>query len=172
MKKNFLVTFVFMMSVMYSSFSAGLEKKTLSNSSKDPAITSLVINADVNIVLVTDGDQLVHMIGDAAFMEQVSCKQTGSNLVVNSSKNKNWKSKGVIYIPANSLKSIRINNAAYVRSAAPLIMPKLDIEVNGSCKVSVLTWGKVNLVKTDEYEIEYNVRKIPLPESFAWERKK
>ena len=171
MKKNLVVTFVLMISVVYASFSAGLEKNPLSNDPKEAAITSLVINADVNIVLFNDGDKPVRMIGDAVFMEQVSCRQTGSTLVVTAMKNKNWKTKGVIYVPAGSLTSIRVNNDAYVKSSGTLIIPKLDIEINGSCKVSVFTWGEVNLIKNDSYEIEYDVRRIPLPEPFAWERK-
>ena len=117
MKKNLVVTFVLMISVVYASFSAGLEKNPLSNDPKEMAITSLVINADVNIVLFNDGNKPVRMIGDAVFMEQVSFKQTGNTLVVNAMKNKNWKDKGVIYIPANSLTSIQVNNDAYVKSS-------------------------------------------------------
>jgi hypothetical protein len=170
MKKNFVVTFVLMMSVVYSSFSAGLEKNLLSKNPQEPAITSLVINADVNIVLFNDGNKLVRRVGDVDFMEQVSFKQTGNTLVVKASKNKNWKNKGVIYIPANGLTSIQINNDAVVRSSETLIIPKLDIEINGSCKVSVFTLGEVNLVKNDSYEIDYEARKIPLQAPLAWER--
>ena len=131
MKKNFVVTFVLMMSVVHSSFSAGLEKNPLSKNPKVVAITSLVINADVNIVLFNDGNKPVRMVGDAVFMEQVSFKQTGNTLVVNAIKNKNWKDKGVIYIPANSLTSIQINNDAVVKSSETLVIPMLDIEING-----------------------------------------
>lgn len=171
MKKNLIVTFVLMMSVMYSSFSAGLDKKPVSDDSKNPAITSLVVNADVNIVLINEGDKPVSMIGDAVFMEQVYYKQTGGRLVVNAIKNKNWKTRGTVYIAAGSLTSIRVNNDAYVKSSGALIIPKLDIEVNGSCKIAVFTWGEVNLIKNDSYEIEYDIRKIPLPEPLAWQRK-
>jgi Putative auto-transporter adhesin, head GIN domain len=170
MKKSLFMTFVLMMSVMYSSFSAGFEKKPLPDGSKDPAITSLVVNADVNIVLFNDGDNRVRMTGDAVFMEQISCRQTGGRLVVNATKNKNWKNKGVIYIPANSLTSIQVNTDAYVKSSGALAIPKLDIEVNGSCKIAVLTWGEVNLIKNDSYDIEYDMRKISLPKPLAWER--
>lgn len=171
MKKNLVVTLVLMISVVYASFSAGLEKNPLSNDPKELVITSLVINADVNIVLFNEADKPVYMIGDAVFMEQVSFKQTGNTLVVNAKKNKNWKTKGVVYVPAGNLASIQVNNDAYVKSTGTLIIPKLDIEINGSCKVSVFTWGEVNLIKNDSYEIEYDVRRIPLPGPFAWERK-
>ena len=169
MKKKFVVTFVLMMSVVHSSFSAGLENP-LPKSPKEVAITSLVINADVNIVLFNDGNKQVRMVGDAVFMKQVSFKQRGNTLVVNAIKNKNWKDKGVIYIPASSLTSIQINNDAIVKSSGTLIIPMLDIEINGSCKVSVFTRGEVNLIQNDSYEIEYEVRKIPLPAPLAWER--
>jgi hypothetical protein len=170
MKKNFVVTLVFMMSVVYSSFSAGLENTQFAKSPIEAAIKSLVVNADVNIVLFNDGKKPVRMVGDAVFMEQVSFKQTGNTLVINAIKNKNWKNKGVIYIPASSLTSIQINNDAVVRSSEMLVIPKLVIGINGSCKVSVFTRGEVNLVKNDSYEIEYEVRKIPLPDPLAWER--
>jgi len=170
MKKNLMLTIALMMAVVYSSFSAGLEKNPLSKTPKEVAITSLVINADVNIVLFNDGNKPVRMVGDAVFMEQVSFKQTGNTLVVNAIKNKNWKNKGVIYIPAGSLTSIQINNDAFVKSSGTLIIPMLDIEINGSCKVSVFTRGEVKLIQNDSYEIEYEVRKIPLPAPMAWER--
>jgi Putative auto-transporter adhesin, head GIN domain len=169
MKKNFVVTFVLMMSVVYSSFSAGLENP-LSKNPKEPAITSLVINADVNIVLFNDGNKPVRMAGDTVFMEQVSFKQTGNTLVVKAIKNKNWKNKGVIYIPANGLTSIQINNDAVVRSSETLVTPKLDIGINGSCKVSVFILGEVNIIKNDSYEIEYEAKRLPLSQPLVWER--
>jgi hypothetical protein len=169
MKKNFAVTFVLIMSVVYSSFSAGLEKNPLSKRPNKVAITSLLINADVNIVLFNDGNKPVRMVGDAVFMKQVSFKQRGNSLVVNAIKNKNWKDKGVIYIPASSLTSIQINNDPMVKSSGTLIIPMLDIEINGSCKVSVFTRGEVKLTQNDSYEVEYEARKIPRPAPMAWE---
>jgi Putative auto-transporter adhesin, head GIN domain len=171
MKKNLAVTVALMIAVVYASFSAGLQENTLSSDPKDRAITSLVVNADVNIVLFNDGDKQVRMTGDAVFMEQVSFKQTGSTLVVNARKNRNWKTRGVVYVPAGNLTSIRVNNDAYVKSSGKLIIPKLEIEINGSCKVSVFTLGEVNLIKNDSFEVEYEVRKIQLAEPLAWERR-
>ena len=116
MKKNLVVTFLLMISVVYASFSAGLEKNPFSNDPKDAAITSLVINADVNIVLFSDGDKPVRMIGDAvSSWNRFPVNKQEAPLVVNATKNKNWKTKGVIYVPAGSLTSIRVNNDAYVK---------------------------------------------------------
>ncbi|MGZ5218483.1 MAG: hypothetical protein ACXWC7_00340 [Chitinophagaceae bacterium] len=69
------------------------------------AITTLTVNADVTVVSVNNKSQPVNMIGDAAFMNTVSFAQTGDNLIIDASKRRNFKSSGIIYVPAKNLEN-------------------------------------------------------------------
>lgn len=161
MKKTILVTMLFTMGIIQSSFSTDLKKS--SNETNPAAITSLIVNADVTIVLVNDNKRPVNMIGDEAFMKLVTFSQQGNKLVVTALKNRDYKSKGIIYVPAGSLETIRINSDAFVRSSDILKSPLIKIAVNGDCKVHLYTKGKVDLEENQSYEVDYQVRNLLPP---------
>lgn len=169
MKKTLLLTVILMTAIIHSSFSAGFEKLPVSGNSKskESAITSLVVNADVTIVLVNDKNRQVKMIGDETFMKLVSFKQYGNNLVVDASKNRDFKSNGIIYVSAASLENIRVNSAAHIRSSGILEIPDLKININGNCKVHVITTGKVSPAESYKYLFDYYQRDLLLPDRFA-----
>ncbi|RYG42831.1 MAG: hypothetical protein EOO01_22355 [Chitinophagaceae bacterium] len=132
-----------------------------SNSVNQLTITSLVVNADVTIVLVNENRQPANLVGDSLFMEQVSVSQRGASLVVNASKKKDFRKRGVIYIPAGNIEHIVINNCSRISSATILQIPKLKLFVNGECEVDILVNGKVELSGNDSYEIEYRSKDLP-----------
>lgn len=166
MKKTIFLTLLFTQIIMYSSFSAENKKREPSHEKPKTVITTLTVNADVTVVLVNNKNQQVNMIGDAAFMNTVSFRQSGDNLVINASKRRNFKSSGIIYVPAGGLETIRINSAANIKSAGILEIPDLKININGDCNVHIFTKGKVSPESTS-HEFDYYARDLGAPVPLA-----
>jgi hypothetical protein len=117
-------------------------------------VTTLVINADVTVILVNNGDMNTQASGEKSFIDQLLIKQSGDTLIIGSTKQRDYKERGVVYVPAQKITSIRINSAAHVKSMYALNTPKIDVVVNGPCLVRVVTTGVLNLIETEKYTYE------------------
>lgn len=117
-------------------------------------IKTLIINADVTVVLVNSDKISADANGNEKFMSQVQVERSGDTLVINSQKRKDLRAKGVIYVSASHLRSIRINSSADVRTFNVLQLPVLDVVINGDCKVVVSNTGVTNLIETKHYYVE------------------
>ncbi|HEY0750823.1 MAG TPA: DUF2807 domain-containing protein [Chitinophagaceae bacterium] len=147
---------------------------SLTTSSQQPVeeknmqtITSLVINANVTVVLVNAYSQPVRIGGNDLFLLNVVLKQTGRKLVIESNKKRDLRNKGIIYIPAAGLEYIEINSAAAVRSANFLKIPLLEIRVNGECQVDISNLGQLKIKEGPDHEIRYKVKKETISGSIA-----
>ena len=141
--------------IVFSAFSAAAMPEQ--RQPDEPAIRSLVVNANVTVVLVDHPDQKIEMNGDPIFMNEVNIRRINGALVIDGNRGRNFKSRGMIYIPARALEQISINHSAFVRSSSTLHLPKLKIKINGSCKIHISTVGKIDFVETDLFEIDYRV---------------
>lgn len=157
-----LLTALFVMGILTSSYAKEKPLPVPSFHEHLMDITSLVINAHVTVVLVAD-NQPLRMGGEDVFLENVNLKQTGHKLVVETSKNRDLRNKGVIYIPAASLKYIEINSTAAVRTASTLKSPVLSIKVNGECKINIRTLGHLNIIEGPYHEVRYRERQVTPP---------
>lgn len=147
--------------ISVSSFSMDLP----GSSRKDfSAVSTLVVNANVTVILVNNSRQPVVIKGDDFFKDQVSVEQKDGAWVINSRKDQNLKTRGVVYIPANGLEQIQVNSAANIRSSNTLRMPLLRILINGNCRVHIATLGKIDFVENDFYQVDYRV--WPSPDEF------
>lgn len=155
MKFTLLIT-----AVLFSSFVATpLQHEGEQARRNTGEITSLIINAHVTVVLVNTVQEPVKIGGEDIFLLHVVFKQSGGKLVIESTKKRDLKNKGVIYIPAASLKYIEINSSASVRSADFLEIPQLRIQVNGECKVDITNRGQLNILEGPEFEIRQKIKK-------------
>lgn len=102
---------------------------------------------------------MVKMNGDDFFMQHINIEQEGNSLIINAAKNRDFKKKGAIYIPASAITQIKINSAAVVRSANNLQIPLLNVFINGSCKVSIVNKGEVKLTGSLSYDFYYVVKR-------------
>lgn len=134
------------------------------NEEPAPSISTLVINANVTVVLVNNHSLRPVITGDTEMARLITIKQSGDTLIVNASKGKNLKESGVVYIPATMLKQIRVNSEAHVLSLYTLKLPKIDVFINGACKIEIANVGSVNLVESENYEFEKTaeVRQLPV----------
>jgi hypothetical protein len=126
-------------------------------------ITTLIINADVTVVLVNNDKAILQVTGGRSLTELITFKNTGDTLVIGSTRNRDMTTKGTIYVPAHKLRNIRVNSKAHVLSYYALHIPKLDVVINGACRVSISNIGELNLVGTDSYYFDHSteVRRIP-----------
>jgi Putative auto-transporter adhesin, head GIN domain len=153
MKKTIFLTMILMCGISVSLF----PRKSISPI-KATNYTTLIINADVTVKLINASNSDAKLSGDDFFMQNVSITQSGNFLIINAAKDKNYKKKGVIYVPARTVREIRINNSASVESAAFLQIPELNILINGDCRVSITNRGKVILTGTENYEVIYALK--------------
>lgn len=165
MKKVFLS--VILAALTGISISANAVHPSDENGS-DMKITSLVINASVTIILVNDNEP-VRVGGNEKFLSNVTFKQTGNKLVIDATKDRDFKNKGFIYVPASQLKYIEINSSADVSTESALKIPVLDVLVNGECKIRIANKGECNVKDSKNFEVEYNkeVRRYPVRPLFA-----
>ena len=170
MKKTITVTVALVLAAVFNvSFS---RSPTDSRVSGEPEkIKTLIINANVTVVLV-DNDQVQPQVtGKTSLTSLVTFKQNGDTLIIGSLKDRDLVNAGTVYVPASWLKNIRINSSAIVRSMQTLQIPRLDVVINGSCYVQVANIGEVNMVETEKYMFEQNREVRPLPANFVKSRK-
>ena len=137
---------------------------------KREEITSLVINAHVTVVLINANSQPVRMGGNNFFLLNVEIRQVGGQVLIETTKKRDLKNKGVIYIPAGSLKYIEINSAADVSTASFLNIPALDVLINGECKVDIANRGLLNIKEGPYHEVRYQIKKEWAPAALAVRR--
>ena len=160
MKRLIILNFILLFTAIVN-YSFG---KTSTTPTPDSSkITTLIIDANVKVVLADNENAQVQVFGDNTFTKLVTIKRSGDTLVIGSSKYRDLKSSGTIYVPANQLQNIRVNNSAQVQSLTTLQIPKLDVVVNGACKVTIASMGEVNLIETDGYLVDKTVvvRQVP-----------
>jgi hypothetical protein len=126
------------------------------------AIRSLIVNANVTVVLMSGQHSQPEQIGDAVFMQLVSVKQTNGVLVINTKRDRNFKGRGIVYVPASSLENVRINGSADIKSSGILDIPNLAISINGDCRVHIFTTGKVS-PESSAYEFDLFTRDLFAP---------
>lgn len=119
----------------------------------------IIIDANVVVVLVEDSGNLLRMEGEAGFLKYVQVKEQEGTLKIISPR-KGAKVKGYLWVPVKGLKTLRLGNNAIVRSAAVLNSPQLDIELNGSCDIGVVTNGIINLIENEDIEFFYHKNSI------------
>jgi Putative auto-transporter adhesin, head GIN domain len=152
MKKLFLAAIVAVISI--SSF-AKVAKETSSRTVQlDAAITSLVINDGVDVVLTDATESAIIFEGEASEIEKASFGFSTGQLSI-SSECESESKRLVVYVPAHLLKTMEINGASKVTSQETISTPNLKVTINGACSIVVKTYGKVEVVGTDEYGFFY-----------------
>jgi len=153
MKKTIILSLVLLVTTILNFSSATTTPKTLANLEPAP-ITTLIIDANVTVVLVDNYRANLEVSGLSSLRDIVTLKEIGDTLVIGTTKNRDVKQAGVIYVPAGQLKNIRINSEAHVISLYTLQIPKLDVVVNGACTVGIASIGEVTMTATPSYTVD------------------
>ena len=161
MKKTIILSLVLLLTTILNYSSATTTPKTLAKVKPSP-ITTLIIDANVTVVLVDNYRANLEVTGLSSLRDIVTLKEIGDTLGIGAKKNRDIKQAGVIYVPASQLKNIRINSEAHVISLYTLQIPKLDVVVNGACTVGIASIGEVTMTATPFYTVDQTreVRRI------------
>lgn len=152
MKKLFLAAIVAVISI--SSF-AKVAKETSSRSVKlDAPITSLVINDGVDVVLTDATGSDIIFEGEVSEIEKASFGFSAGQLSISSESEAESK-RLVVYVPGHLLKTMEINGASKVTSQETISTPNLKVTINGACSIAMKTYGKVEVVGSEEYGFIY-----------------
>jgi hypothetical protein len=168
MKKVFAISiflsFMFLMNSVWASGNLITQKPVSS------FFTTLVINADVTIILINNKTEEPVISGNQKLKEVVIMENRNDTLFINSSRRRNLKNAGVIYISSSYLRCIRINSEADVRSLTPLHAPHLDVVINGNCQFNISTLGKLNLRASESYTIDHSTEIRHYPSSLIMDK--
>ena len=126
-------------------------------------ISTLIINAAVNVVLLSSERAKLEMSGDKSFAELVTLDTTGSTLTIGSRVKGAFLNTGMIYVPAGQLETIKVNDNAHVETLHSLQVPKLDIYINGSCTLEISSIGQVNVMESNAFYFERTTELRGLP---------
>ncbi len=163
MKKTILLTAALLFAAIFHD-SFGKNPEPLTTGEPD-RISTLVIDANVTVVLVSNEKAVLEMAGDRALTKYVTLKRLGDTLVISSEKSKDLTSSGYIYVPANQLREIRINGEANLQSLYFLRVPKLDVIINAVCKIDISSIGELNFIETANYTFDRTTKVRRLPAS-------
>src|SRR4030095_2396785 len=166
MKKTFVFSSVLTLLTILSFASGNNNGEPVKT--KPSQLSTLIVDANVSIVLVKNDYGSAALSGDQKFTKNITFRKTGDTLVIGYVKNRDYKERGVVYVSANQLKNIKINSSARVRSVESLRIPKLDVVINGTCEFAIANVGELNLSGTKNFDFEEirQERKIPAGWSF------
>lgn len=162
--KKLIVLFLTVFTCAFLNFSfATNDSHSTVTAGKSLCVSTLIVDADVTVVLVNNGKTVPEMVGNKSFSKHVALRISGDTLVISAPKSKSLQHAGVVYIPATHLRKIQINSEAHVKSLSYLRIAKLDVVVNGNCTFEVSNIGHVNLIETKGYFVESSrqVRQYP-----------
>lgn len=173
--KQSITSIILILVALFSSYAATANDKMYSPkyftgdqllpSEKVLGATTLVINARVNIVLVNSTSPILEITGKSSFAGRVTFERNGNTLTVNADKSKDLRNAGTIYISANELRKIQVNNEAEIRTLNTLENPSLDLHINSECQFSIHNVGALNVIPNSRYAIEGSREERLIPTS-------
>lgn len=163
MKKTILGWLLIQLTIAPVAFSMNNDDLPLTKKIQTGEFTSIIINADVVVQLLNSSNKEIQIEGDNLFLSSVMVIQNGNALIINSKKDKNFKNRGVILIPAAMVNFIQINNAANIKSSETLEIPTLDISVNGPCSITIANKGKLRMFGNERYDVQYELKEAGRP---------
>jgi Putative auto-transporter adhesin, head GIN domain len=162
MKKPIVLSLV-LLSISLLNYSVASDGHWPLSVEKLAGVNTLIVNANVTIVLVNNNSPVLEMVGNKSLSKNVSFEKTGNTLVISVANKKNLVGAGVIYISANEFRKIQINGNCNLRTLNTLQIPTLDVVFNGVCEFEIRNIGEVNIKESKDYILEQDkeVRKIP-----------
>jgi hypothetical protein len=162
MKRTIIFSFIVAIAAVFNSSSAQLTGH-MSSAAGSEHVSTLVVNADINVVLINKENAALQVSGSDEFRKHLRIRKSGDSLIITSSGNRIMMGKGTVYVPATRLNHIRVNGDANIRSLYSLEVPRLDVLVNGECSIAISNIGELNVRETEAYSFEYTIDKRTLP---------
>jgi hypothetical protein len=170
MKKTIILSLAVFLTAIFNPSSAKNPGGPFINDEPD-RITTLIINANVTVMLVNNHHTTLEVDGGKSPSKLVSLKKIGDTLVIDGNKNRYLQDAVIVYVPANQLKNIQINSEAHVRSLYILQIAKLAVTINGACELAISNIGEVNLIESDNFNFEHSTHVRRIPKNFIVTKK-
>jgi len=159
MKRKFSLLAILLASFFYGAFSqtssGSLVEKNIGLSSFD----HLIVKSNIRVVLFeSEGIDSARIEGTKDFTGKIIIVQSGSSLVIRANSFKDLRKEGTVYIPVRLLRSIEVYDDAKIISYSIITSPQLDLLIEGSCTVSIILKGKLNIVRGEGYD--YSFRRV------------
>lgn len=145
-----------------SSF-AGTEPKEVKGylsqqSSYDLSFNKIVVADDIDLVIYENATTNIQFDGSKENIAKVEWKIKKGTLYL-SSKSGSLKGKVIVTIDVASLREITLSGISSVRSLGYLNSPELNVYIKGGCFAAIRNTGSINVVNTDETEMNVIERK-------------
>ena len=116
----------------------------------------LIVKSNLRVVLIEDEKMdTARVEGTKKFLETVMIIQAGKDLIVRAKSFKDLKKEGTVYIPVHNLKDIEVYSNAKIISFTTINSPELNVLINGSCIVSIVLNGKLNILEADGFNASF-----------------
>lgn len=155
MKKRFFTIALALITSLGTALATGKE-------SKEPAsykiqlekrFTSLQIDNDINVVLTNSTSNEIVVEGNMPDIKSVAATVADGRLSLWMTGAKRGNTV-TVYVPASMLDFISVNGESQLSTNTVLSNPKLEVEVNGLCKIHIRSVGKVYVSNLSEYEFK------------------
>lgn len=163
-------TSIFLLAILASAFTSVFAKAP-GDSTNSQAVRTLIINADVTVVLIDNEKAELEVSGSGKLSRLISFQTKQDTLTINADDFRDLKEEGVVYVPAGSLKKIQVNAEAAVRSFDILQVPSLELNVNSDCNVVLRHSGQLNVTGSGARYAEHTLTKLEWPSSLLRQNK-
>jgi Putative auto-transporter adhesin, head GIN domain len=158
--KHLFISFIALITGISSFAQTEAEKTTETKTvTLNSAVTSVVVNDGVNVVLIDDETNDLFIEGRTSFVKAVHIKFENGELTI-SCTNTEASKPVAVFVSARYIKEMTVNGSSIVGSYQILQNKRLNVLINGDCKLMIRTAGSVNVIATDEYAFTYQSKKI------------
>jgi LEA14-like dessication related protein len=116
--------------------------------------TSLVVEADVDVLLTEGNSTKVVIEGESASAAAVKITVENGEMTITDKKSCRHQ-RTVVYLPVRNLRTIVINGDVNISSSNTLHTMRMQLMVNGNCEVNLRVRGTVDVSYSDDYLIQY-----------------
>ena len=147
-----------MLVCVLSSFASGKEPGSKIREWAIPmGYHSVYVSDDIELVLVEDIASTISIQGVEKYVDNVSLEVRNGELRI-TSKNDYNKNKVVIYVPVQKLTKLTVVGNSTISSMGVLDTRKLNLRVEGLCKIKLKTNGEINVETNEHYD--FNMKRI------------
>ncbi len=131
------------------------DKPVLKEVKLTAAFDTILISSGVNVLLIEGESETLTIQAPQKYVDAITIREKDGELIIGS-KSDGGKARAVVYLPVNHLKKIRVNGEARVYTVGMIHSPELLINIMGNCDFGINNQGRVTIVHSNEFEVEYN----------------
>jgi hypothetical protein len=153
MKKKIVLAAIAFMSIM-QTWARENEEPVLKEVKLTAAFDRILISSGVDVLLIEGESQTVTIQGPQKYVDAITVREKDGELIIGS-KREGGSARAVVYLPVNHLKKIQVNGEARIYTVGMIHSPELLLNIMGNCDFGINNQGKITIVHSDEFEVEY-----------------